>query len=110
MFNSFHPTIYREVDETDARRGVWVRIEPSRWGVTIATFKDEPSVGTPEWQAMTVVHFDPCFNNVSKVVAWDEHSDSENSEGQEIILVESVDEFKPRDGGQPSAELRDGEK
>ena len=83
MVNNFQTIIFREVDETNNERGVWVRISPSQWGVSLATFREQPTEETPEWQAMTSVHFDPCFNNQSKITAWDEHSDPVNSDGRE---------------------------
>ena len=96
VLNNFQTIIFREVDETNDERGVWVRISPSVWGVSIATFKEQPTEETPEWQAMTSIHFDPCFDNRSKITAWNEHSDPENSDGRELILVQSIDNWKPR--------------
>lgn len=97
MLNNFHPIIFREADETNAARGVWVRISPSQWGVSIALFKEQPTEDTPEWQAMASIHIDPCFSNQSKIIAWDEHDDPENSDGREVILVESIDGWKPQE-------------
>lgn len=97
MLNSFQTIIFREVDETDEGRGVWVRIEPSNWGFTVATFKDEPTTETPEWQAMSVTYIDPCFRDQTKIVAWDETQDSEYHDGTTVILVKSVDGYKPRE-------------
>ena len=104
LFTTFQTIIFRQVDETDAERGVWVRMSPSHWGVSIALFKEQPTEETPEWQAMTSIHVDPCFDNRSKVTAWNEHNDPENSHGREFILVESIDGWKPRPQEESDAE------
>ena len=104
MLNNFPTIIFRKLDETNNERGVWVRISPSPWGASIATFKEQPTEETPEWQAMTSIHFDPCFDNQSKITAWNEHNDPENSDGREFILAESIDDWKPRPQEESDAE------
>lgn len=100
MFDAFEPIIYRETDEAKRKRGVWVRISPSAWGVSIATFRSKPTKDTPEWKSMTSLHFDPCFMNQSKIVAWKEGEDPENSDGIEVPLIESIDAWRPRPVGE----------
>ena len=104
MFGSFQPIIYCQPDDAENTRGVWVRITPSAWGVSIAEFKEQPTAETPEWQAMASIHFDPCFDNRSKINAWNEHDDPENSNGHEFVLVESIDDWKPSPQDEPDAE------
>ena len=90
------PCIFPQPDEDEPGRQTWVRVEPSNWGITIAIFKERPTRDTPEWQAMAVVHIDPCFMNQVKVQLWDEYLDSERDDGWWITLVANVDGWRPR--------------
>jgi hypothetical protein len=88
------PCIFPQADSESQGRQTWVRVEPSNWGLSIAIFKDRPTRHTPEWQAMAVVHIDPCFLNQALVQLWDERQDSERDEGRWITLVAQIDGWK----------------
>lgn len=96
MAELFETLIYRQPDELNPKRAVWVRITHWEGSVSVATFRDKPTPKTPIWQSLTSFDFDPCFNNASKIFAWDEHMDPENANAVEVVLVENIDQWTPR--------------
>lgn len=91
----FPTIIYRQqdVDGSDPDLGVWVRISPDHWGVSVATFWEKPDEQTPEWKALASFDFDPCYDNQSKLVVWDEHRDPERDGGKEMLLVKDITRY-----------------
>jgi hypothetical protein len=97
--SKFKTIIYYHIDEENNEHGVWVKMSSSQWGgvISIATFKEQPTEETPDSEAITSFCFDPCFAGVSKITAWDEYSDPSSDNGTEMILVASIDDWKPRE-------------
>jgi hypothetical protein len=96
LHDNFKPIIFQQEDPNEPERSVWVRMHSWEGAITVATFREKPTMDTPLWQSMTSFDFDPCYDNESKITYWDEHMNPEIKDGRELILVESIDVCKPR--------------
>jgi|SRR4029077_1370294 len=99
---NFQPVIFQQADETKPERTVWVRITPSVYGVDITLFQKQPTPETPMWQSMASISVDVCFGDRSKLVVWDENQDQVLNNGTEIVLIESVEDWKPLSQEKPN--------
>ena len=96
LHDKFEPIIYRQEDPNFPERSVWVRISSWEGSVTVATFREQPDAETSMCKSITSFDFDACYNDQSKLISWDEQSDPDNDDGHEVILVSSIDNWKPR--------------
>jgi len=104
MHDKFEPIIYQQEDPNNSERSVWVRITTFEGIVTVATFREKPDAETQVRQSITSFDFDPCCDDQSKIVSWNEHADPDNEDGREVLLVESIDNWQPRE---PSETVED---